>query len=220
MTDFSQYKFRCSSLPALMTPSRSKSSPLSETSKTLIRECWIKEVFDRESRVFTPAMQKGVACESDSLSLIESVTGEVFFKNQESQQNDFLTGTPDVITDDTVIDIKTPWDIFSYASVDEEKARKTYFWQLAGYCFLTGKKKAKIIYALVNTPENLIEKELYKMNLQSEAEVERARKNFIFDDIPAEKRLKRYQFEITDDDFEVIKRQVELARAYMSGLSL
>jgi len=46
--DFSNYKFRASGLVHLMTNSRSKSNSIGDTTKTYLRDIYIKEVFGRE----------------------------------------------------------------------------------------------------------------------------------------------------------------------------
>ena len=46
--DFSNYKFRASGLVNLMTNSRTKSDPLGESTKTYLRDIFIKEVYGRE----------------------------------------------------------------------------------------------------------------------------------------------------------------------------
>jgi hypothetical protein len=203
-----------------MTSSRIKSDPLSETAKTQIRECYIESVYGRKKELFTTPILKGIMTEPDSFSLVEEVLGKIYFKNKEKLENEFITGTPDIIDVETIIDVKSSLDLWTFTAVDEDYALKTYKQQLIGYCWMTGKKKAEIIFCLNNMPESLLEKELYKMNLQSEEQREVAKKNFIYDDIPANKRLKRYIFDVTEDDFNAIEERVILAREYMEMLVL
>jgi len=223
--DFSNYKFRCHALGNLLVNSRSKDELLSETTKTYLKEAWIKEVFDREKIITTKYMDKGIACETDSLELVEKVLGKKYFKNQKEFSNEYIAGIPDVVDAELVVDVKTSWDIWTFASVDEAKARSTYYAQLLGYMWLTGKTKAKLAYCLVNTPEEQIEYEMYKLKVSgaikdTEEEIAQARMNFIFDDIPEEKRLKTYDFEIDPETQTKLIERIKLAREYMSTLSL
>lgn len=204
-----------------MTGGRGKNDLMGETSKGLVRECWIKETFGREKFITTPAMQKGTMVESDSLDLLEKVTGKKFFKNQKQLENDFITGTPDVIGEDVVIDIKSSWDIFTFAGIDEDKAKRDYFWQLAGYAWLTGKNKVCLTYVLVDTPDLIMNDELYRMSFKiAEEETEKYKNLYKYDDIDPKLRLKQYFWDVTQEDKDRIMNQVLVARDYMATLTL
>lgn len=221
--NFDTYKFRCHGLGNLLVDPRSKSEPLSETTKTYLKELWIKEMYKREKYISTKYMAKGIACETDSVQLVEKVLGKTYFKNQKELTNDFLAGIPDVIDTDFVLDIKTSWDIWTFAGVDENDARKTYYAQLLGYMLLTGKTKAKLAYCLTNTPEEQISYEMYKLKVSGaikEEEEEKVRPNFIFDDIAPEKRVKIFDFEIDEEVKTKLIDRIQLSREYMSSLSL
>lgn len=225
MKDYSTYRFRASGLSKILTPSRSKSDPLSETAKSYLRELWIKEEFGRDKFVVTKYMTKGIAVESDSLDLVEKVTGETFFKNKERLSNDYITGTPDVIDKEFILDIKSSWDIYTYASVNYDKAYKDYYAQMLAYMWLTGRHKARIAYCLVNTPEAQIEKELYTLTIngiisESIEDQDKARKSYLFDDIPAEKRVKIYEFSFNELVKEQIIEKINLSRGYMNLIRL
>src|SRR5690606_38324505 len=102
---------------------------------------WIKEVFDREKYdTVNKYTNKGIACESDSLDLVQKVTGEAYFKNQKQYENEWIIGTPDVVNSENVIDIKTSFNIWSFANADEKYAQKSYFYQLLGYMWLCEKE--------------------------------------------------------------------------------
>lgn len=226
---FDKYKFRCSSLSKLMTKSRKKSDPLSQTTKTYLKELWIKEVFGREKIDWgTKYTNKGQIVESDSMDLVNSVTGDKFFKNRDELQNDWITGTPDIIVKEkgvpqSIIDIKSSWDLWTFASVDENKAKKDYFHQLLGYMWLTETKESGLMYCLVNTPEKIIDDELYKVSFitpDSDLAEELYRKNYIFDDIDPKLRIKKYIFKFDSELIEELKEKIKLSREYMNKLSL
>lgn len=230
MQDFSNYKFRCSGLKNLMVSSRSKTDPLSETTKTYLREIWIKETYDREkldrANKYTI---KGVMVEPDSMDLVAQVTGITYFKNSKQLENDFIKGTPDIVCKDVeknpdcIKDTKSSWDIFTFAKVDEKQARSDYYYQMLGYMWLTGASRAELLYCLVNTPEPIIADELYRMSfkLGDTPEVQAMiRKNYEFDDIDINTRLKRFSFDFDSVAVEELKNKIYLARDYMGGLSL
>ena len=67
----------------------------------------------------------------------------------------FFCGTPDLILEDEVLDIKNSWDCFTFPLFENEIPTKDYFYQLQVYMHLTGKRKARLVYVLLNTPEDL-----------------------------------------------------------------
>lgn len=225
--NFKTYKFRCSALPYLMTTSRSKTDPLSDTTKAYLREVWIAEVFGRiKYDLKNKFTDKGIACESDSLDLVQKVTKTTYFKNKKLLENEWIKGTPDVIKKDSIIDIKTSWDIWTYAKVDADLAQKTYFYQLLGYMWLTGTKNSELMYCLVNTPEEIISDELYKLafrypeiNESTEA-AEKYRFNYIFDDIDPKLRLKTFALPYIEDEVKLLKEKIVASREYLGKLKL
>lgn len=226
--DFSNYKFRASGLVHLMTNSRTKSDPLGESTKTYLRDIFIKEAYGRERLDFkTKYTDKGIQCESDSLDLVQKVTKQTYFKNKSGFENKWIKGTPDIIIPkDHIKDIKTSWDIWTYAKADEKVAKDTYFYQMLAYMWLTETEKAELLYCLVNTPEEIIASEAYKASFQfpeigeSDEAMTKFRKNYIFDDIPAKERIKSFWFESSEEEIEAVKNKVILAREYLAQLHL
>lgn len=226
MNDFSTFKFRCSGLGNLLIDPRSKSDPLSETTKSYLREIWIAETYKREKYITSKYMDKGISCESDSLDLVSKITGKTYFKNLKRIENDFIAGTPDVIGTDYIRDIKTSWDIWTYAAVTEDCAKKTYFGQITGYMWLTGKNKAMLDYCLVNTPPEIMSDELYKLSFkfpeinESEEKANKFKLNYIFDDIEPVKRMKTYSFDFDVETQKKLIERIHLSREYLNKLSL
>jgi len=230
--DFSKQKFHPSSLKLLMTNTKTTTKnkiktinePLSVTAKGCLHEIYIEEVFGRRKTISSAAMKKGTAVETDSLELLQAVTGEVYFKNQETIENEYLIGTPDVIDkkNSKIVDIKSSWDIWTYSKVTQDSALKDYAWQLKGYMWLTDTRSAQLIYALVNTPEFIITDLLYKMSftVPPETNMEQFRPNFIFDDIPNEMKIKKIDVAYFDDEISELKSRLDLCREYLSTLSL
>lgn len=219
---FDNYRFRCSSLPTLMTSSRSKSDPLSQTAKAYLLDVYISEVYGRDKDTSSKYTEKGIEVESDSLDLVSRATGEIYFKNQKRFNNDYISGTPDVV--DNLIDIKSSWSIHTFAAVDAKKARGDYYWQLLGYMWLLNQDKGRLIYALTDTPDRIMYDELYRMSFKDgridtdEEYTNKIKLNYKFADIPDSKRVKIYTFERNEEDIELLKTRIEYARDYLNGL--
>lgn len=202
---------------------------LSETTKKFLREEYLRHEFDREKIEYNKFMEKGHYGEEDSITLLSDLDNKLYMKNKDHFENDYITGTPDIVVEDQglIIDIKTKWDIFTF--MEENNSNMDYYWQLQGYMWLTGNKKAQLVFTLVDTPEHLIFSEytkwMYKFGLQegskemSELE-ERVRKNNTYSDINAKKKIKRYDFEYNQSDINRLKKRIEEANVYVSELSL
>lgn len=221
--DWSNYKFHASSVKNLMVESRSKTDPLSETTKAYLQGIFIQEVFGRKKMVTSAPMQKGTMAESDGLSLVHQVKGTLYFKNQKQFSNEFVCGTPDVIDEQAqaIRDMKLSWDIWTFAKSNEKTARDDYYWQILCYAWMKGFSKGSIIYALVTTPTLLMNDELYRASFKAtEEELEKLKPNYVYDDIDPNLRVKQCDFDIDADDIERLKSKILLARDYLKGLSL
>lgn len=227
MTDFSQYLFHCSGLHNLMIAPRNKTEILSESAKSYLRELWIQEVYARTKYdTGSKYTDKGILVEPDSMELVHTVTKNSYFKNPDQMHNDWIVGTPDSITKDGIIETKSSWSIWTFAAVNEQTAHKTYFYQLLGYLWLTNKPTGILFYCLVNTPEEIIQGELYRLGYKipelatSDALTELVRKNYIFDDIEPAQRIKQFTWEFDQLAVESLKIKIIAAREYMQGLTL
>lgn len=220
--NFNDYKFRASALPNFLSDGRSKDG-LSGTCKDYLRAEWIFAMFKRQRFVTTKYMAKGTIVESDSLSLVQEVTNNVYFKNKEKFYNDFTMGTPDVVEKDFILDIKSSWDIYSFAAVDADKAYKDYYGQLLGYMDLTGRKHCQIAYCLVNTPDHIIEKEIVKLISagvikETDEEIANVRYSMTFDDIAPKLRLKIFDFDFEDETKAKLIERISTGREYMNSI--
>lgn len=225
---FDKYLFRCSSLGKLMVNGRSKSDPLSETTKSYLMEIFIAEVYGRSRDISNKYMEKGILVEEDSLNLITNHYGKLFIKNKENLKNRFICGTPDII-DRKVIDAKSSWDIWTFAKADGSNT--DYYWQLQGYMWLTGKGSADLIYCLNDSPEHLIfdevRKQMYIRGLVGQEGTEafeemekQVEKNMKFGDIPEKERVKVFKYKRNPEDIKKLKERVKEARSYLNKLSL
>lgn len=212
-----------------MVDPRTKGEDLSETTKSYLREVFIEEVYGRKKPdIDTKYTKKGTIVETDSIALVEQVFGDTHFKNNKFFENEFICGTPDIVTaTDLLIDIKSSFDIWTFAGTTEKKATADYYYQILGYMWLTGKRSAELIYALVNTPEEIIQGELYRLQFSipelalGNKEVEEdLRKNYIFDDIDPKERIKKYSFVYSADEIAKVQLRVEKSREYLQKITL
>lgn len=232
--NFSNTLFRCSSLGNIMTESRSKSDPLSETTKTHLIDVYVANKYGRQEDIQSKFIEKGLAVEEDSITLYSRVKKEYFKKNEKHIANKHIKGTPDlfmgesILSADVIIDIKSSWDIYTFMRVLSKDMNKMYYWQLQGYMALTGAKSAKLAYCLVNTPEVMIEDEkrrlMYRMgvidpaaNTLFDEACEKLENSMRYNDIPMDERLIEFNIDRNDEDIQRLYKRVEECRVWLQN---
>src|SRR5690606_33156233 len=134
----------------------SKTESLSETTKTYLKEWAISEIYGVQKEIKSKYITKGLTKEDEGIDkAIEWLDLDFVLKNEQFFEDDNFCGTPDMITDDEVIDIKLSWDCFTFPIFEKEIPTKDYYFQLQVYMHLTGKKRARLVYVLLNTPEEM-----------------------------------------------------------------
>lgn len=153
-------KVRCSELHKIMTKSRSKSSPISEGTKTYVMQKAKEEYFGIKPFFSNKYTEKGIANEPIGIEMVNQVRFMDFVKNEERIDLDWLTGECDINGDERIIDIKCSWsfDTFPVYQEEADKAVKKsgYDWQLRGYMLLYNKPMGEVIYCLTTTPKDLL----------------------------------------------------------------
>lgn len=145
-------RLRCSSLDSIMTNGRSKTG-LSATAQGVITDMVNSELYNTPLFISNKYLSKGIECEDDSIELFNNVFFKSLVKNTERITNDFITGECDLLDGDTVIDIKTSWNLKTFAK--QRNDTTCYEWQLRGYMWLYDKDKACTAHCLVDTPKDL-----------------------------------------------------------------
>ena len=218
-------KIRCSAIGKIMTNARSKSEVLSKTCKSYLQELAIEEMYGIKKEFSSRYTDKGIEVERESIDLVQDNCDFGFmYKNEEHYENDFLTGTPDVNTDNILLDVKSSYDATTFPWFEEEIPNKDYYFQLQGYLALTKKRKAILAYCLVNTPFQIVEDEVrrahWKEHLIDESEELRAdveaRHNF--DHIPPEKRIKTFEVRYDKEVIKAIYERIKECRKYYETL--
>ena len=224
-----QFKIRCSAIGQIMAEPKSKKDReaglLGQTAKTYC-ENWLKEqLYGRRKEISSNKMEKGTIVEESSLdSLISEGVVPFSFKNEKFFEDDFLTGTPDVLTD-KVIDLKNSWDAFSFPLFETEITNKVYMYQLQGYMSLTGLKSAELIYILSNTPADFVDKEIFYatkdkvLSISETKEINDKIKDYHnYDKFDKKLRVKRFNLEFDENIIKKIHSQVEKCRNYINEL--
>lgn len=148
------FKIRASASAKLIPNARAKGEVLSQTTKTYA-QTWLKErIYGVKNEFSSKYTEKGLLLEDLAIDKAISWLDIPFaLKNEKYFEDDYFTGSPDLILDDEVIDIKCSYDCFTFPLFDSELPTQDYFYQVQVYMHLTGKTKARVVYLLLNTPE-------------------------------------------------------------------
>lgn len=203
-----------------------KNNPeLPQGAKTYCKD-WLKgQLLDYVHEFSSKYTDKGDIMEDESIDFIADNLGYGFLiKNEEHFSNEFMQGTPDIIMNDLVIDVKNSWDASTFPMFENEIPNSDYYWQLQVYMALTDKSKAKLIYCLMNTPEHLIFRDARWYSISKGHEeldkdiYDKFVKNLTYSNITPSYRIKSFDIERSESDIQKIKDRVIMCRSYISHL--
>jgi len=224
-----KYYCHASGVGKIMANPRTKSEFLSKTAKTAVEEQFLYNEFGIKKDFSNRYTERGTNQEDESILFFSKVTGNFGVqKNEERFKNDYFVGTPDIITDDSIIDIKTSWDATTFPWFDSELPNKDYMYQLLAYMDLTGKLNGYVAYCLINHTEDAIQDEIRRETWKLKAidptdeqalEIEqKVRDKMQFDRIPENLRVKIFEVEYDENTVKNMKERVEECREYYSML--
>jgi hypothetical protein len=208
-----------------MTNPRTKGELLSQTAKTYIEEQVLRAKYGVIKTFSSRYTDKGNLVEDEAIEMASNALEMGFlYKNHEHFENEWLTGTPDVNTNDILLDVKSSWDATTFPFFATEIPTKDYYYQLQGYMELVGKTDALLVYCLVNTPIQMVEDEIRRAHwaaqlLEEDYDLrDEVLKRHNFDHIPLNRRVKVFKVEKDEQVVNEIKERVELCREYYETL--
>lgn len=228
-----EFKIRCSAIGKIMTePKLKKDKDAGKLSATCLAyvHAWIKsqpEFYDRYKNFHSKYTLKGNDCEFESIKFAADFYGwKDALKNETSFENDYLTGTPDVILSDSVEDIKNSWSEETFPLFDTEIPIDGYGWQLQGYMELLNKDKSGLVYTLMDAPERLVMKEArgkaYELGIENgEVEFdlyEEVRLSMTYSHLRDDLRIKRFMLDRDKECMLPVQSKVQQIRDYIKSL--
>jgi len=190
------FKIRASASGKLMTAPRNKTEVLSETTKSYLKEWLISKKFGYENIITSKYTERGTISEDFAIDFAIQVLDLPFaIKNEKTFEDDYFCGTPDLIVDGIVYDIKCSWSCFTFPIFDKEIPNKDYFYQLQVYMYLTGCKKAVLTYVLLDNE-----------NIGHEYDVDN------------KERIKTFEIDFDEKIIETLKTKVLQSREYLTNL--
>lgn len=212
-----QFKLRASKGSVLL-----QTGKMGAGTKTYVQEWLISQLTGKEKRIDSKYLKSGIERELASLARASKYFGVELKKNTTKLENDFFTGEFDAKTDDTVIDVKSSWDAFTFPLFEPEPD-KGYVRQLQIYMDLTGLEKASLVYCLENGTEEMIESLSWRIAKEEGAEEpdithwEKAEKELNYDHLPENMRIKVFSFERNDELISNMRQAVLDCREYINN---
>lgn len=204
---------------------------LTKGAKSYVEKMWRRINYGYKEPVVTDILLKGQLCEEDTIEIVEGIykLDEFRMKNEENFEDEFFTGTPDLVFDnvDLVEDVKAPWSLKTF--IEKEELEPVYYCQVQVYMHLTGKKNAAVHYCLVDTPEELVGREKQRFFWKFGGDEDNAEfveicdqidRNHIVSSIPAKDRIKTFCVEYDPKFMEELISRVKLAREYYKTIKL
>ena len=146
------YRHRASAAGLLLTNGKDKLK-LGATMTTHLKKWFAEQKSGVREDIRSKYFDKGNMCEADAIDITAERLGlGILEKNLVHFNDEHFQGTPDVYTDELVIDTKCSWDYTTFLDAVTSPINKDYEAQLQVYMHLLGLKKAKLVYVMLDTP--------------------------------------------------------------------
>ncbi len=204
--------------------------PLGKTTiSSLIRE-YGKIVYNKKIAAKGDAlsfMKKGTDMESEGVQLLSKIDKQEYTLITENTENEYILGRCDIYCPekDKVIDTKLSWNINAFLKARTTPLDRKYWYQMQGYMELYNVSQADVVFLLLNTPPELIEREKVKLlnrfmigeidREKYELDIENLESAFTYSNLPIKKRYFRYTLKREPQIFEKVYKKVEKARIWM-----
>ena len=208
MKNIEKYKQRASQAGILLT----RGGVGSKMVQTYLQEKVKEQIYGVKKSFSNKYTEKGIKVEDNAIDYaIKALNLPFVMKNEKPFKNDFFTGTPDIILDDEILDIKSSWDCFTFPLFVDSIMKKegepyseyrNYYCQLQVYMYLTGKRKARLCYVLMNTPDDMAKWET----------------KHDYSKVDERYRIKTFDVEYNSDCIMKLQEEVEKARKYINQL--
>jgi hypothetical protein len=199
------------------------------TAMSYIREVWMRNTFGYDEPLVSNEILKGLMVEDEVIGVMtRRINGGFRTKNDEQFENEYFTGTPDVIIPGVVEDAKSSWTLRTF--IETRRPDPLYYAQGQVYMDLTGCEKFRLCHVLVDTPKELVDEEkkrlYFRFNCDEENPIyqELIKKvdamHMISHKIPESDRIKVFEFPINHSYLDDLRLRVKQARVVYASLTL
>lgn len=184
---------------------------------------WCNETLYGRKKEFTSKQtDKGNLVEEDAILYASGhvIDMGLCSKNEEHFIGEYMHGTPDVLTENYVFDIKSAWDHDTFPLHSPEIPTEDYVWQVKGYMHLTGRRMARVVYVLMSMPDEMLYREArWKLGQEfTKEEFDEWAKMYRYDELPPCLRIKEFEVVWNEDDIAAIEKRVKECRQYIEDV--
>jgi len=204
--------------------------PLSRTAISYLtrRYGWEKYAKKTASKgIGIPYREKGNILEADAISLLSQLDKVKYEKNDSIKANDFLLGKPDIVVPGvTILDVKVSWNLQTFLSVLNSPLKALYWFQMQGYLELYDLPTGYVCFCLLDTPEELIERERVKLlnkyviGETNQEDFERNNESLdlslTYTNIPLKRRVIRFKVDRSPEVIGRVHKKVIKCRAWLN----
>lgn len=146
------YRHRASQAGLLLTKGKDALG-LGASLITYLKDYYAEQKSGVKEEINSKYLIKGNLCESELIDITAERLGLGILEKNEVRFNDeHFQGVPDCYTDEFVIDTKNSWSYKTFLDAITSPINPDYVAQLQVYMHLTGIKKAKLVYGLLDVP--------------------------------------------------------------------
>ena len=177
-------------------------------------------------------LKKGTDMEQEAVDLLSKIDKQDYKLVTETIENDYLVGRCDIFhpEKDKIIDTKISWNVNAYLKARTAGISPKHWYQMQGYMELYNVNQAEVVFLLLNTPPELIEREKIKIinkfmigaidREKYELDIENIESAFTYNNVAIKKRYFKYKVKREPQIFEKVYRKVEKAREWFAEFDL
>jgi hypothetical protein len=193
------YRHRASQGGLLLTNGKDELK-LGASMTTYLKKWYAEQKSGVRDEIDSKYFRKGNMCEDEAIDICAERFGlGILEKNIVHFNDEYFQGTPDVYTDELVIDTKCSWDYTTFLDAVTSPINKDYEAQLQVYMHLLGLKKAKLVYVMLDTPAEANYGE-----------------DIFYSHLPIEQRFFAFDLEYDKEMIEVMQEKVINARTFLN----
>lgn len=194
------YRHRASASGLLLTNGKDELK-LGATMITYLKKWYAEQKSGVREEIRSKYFDKGNMCENEAIDITAERLGlGILEKNQVHFSDSHFHGTPDIYTDELVIDTKCSWDYATFLDAITSPINKDYEAQLNVYMHLLGVKKAKLVYVLLDTPAEANYGE-----------------DIFYSHLPINERFFAFDLEYNSEMIEQMQAKVENCRTFLNN---
>ena len=170
-------------------------------------------------------LKKGTDMEGEAVELLSSIDKQSYKLEIDKVENEYLIGRCDIICPSKVIDTKISWNVNAFLKARTTPISKKYWYQMQGYMELYNVSEAEVVFLLLNTPPELIEREKVKLlnrfmigeidREKYELDMDNIESAFTYSNLPIKRRYFRYKIKREPQVFDKVYNKVIKAREWM-----